>query len=89
MNQSIEMGVPIKAMVPGFTTIVLENGDTLVVQTTAGKVKLLLGGKDPNGNPLYNCDIRNDIAVIPGGARTRDGTNPTADADGRHGEQPG
>jgi hypothetical protein len=84
-----EMKVPIKAAIPGYTTILLENGDTLVVQVVVQEAKLALGQKDDHGNPVYNITSQHSVAVIPGGARTTDGTNTTANADGRNSEQPG
>lgn len=47
------------AQVPGFTTLVLEDGTVLVGQITTTDVKKRMGVKDQHGNDMY--DINWDV----------------------------
>ncbi len=46
----------IKAQVPGCTTLVLKNGDVIVVQLVVKEVRRVVGQKDANGMQVYNFE---------------------------------
>ena len=58
MNDTIptEIVQEIKAQVPGCTTLVLKNGDVIVVQLVVKEVRRVVGQKDANGMQVYNFE---------------------------------
>ena len=46
----------IKAHVPGMATVVLKNGDVIVVQVAVKEVRRVVGQKDDNGKQVYNFE---------------------------------
>jgi len=46
----------LKAQMPGCTTLVLKNGDVIVVQLVVKEVRRVVGKKDDNGKQVYNFE---------------------------------
>ncbi len=51
-----EIAQAIVAQVPGFATVVLMNGDVLVLQVFIKEVRRVVGQKDANGKQVYNFE---------------------------------
>ena len=94
-KEPVEIKVNIKAVIPGTAVVLLENGDTIVLQIFPTNIRFVVGPKDANGNPVYNFEIQQQLGVIGKNAKALppigvgDGKNTAADADGRNSEQPG
>ena len=56
--------VAIKAQVLGYNTVILENGDVLLTQTTIDKVRMVPGEKGPDGKQLYIFDFGHGTSLI-------------------------
>lgn len=46
----------IKAHVPGMATVVLKNGDVIVLQVVVKEVRRVVGQKDANSKQVYNFE---------------------------------
>jgi len=46
----------IKGQVPGCATVVLKNGDVILVQVAIKEVRRVIGQKDANGKQVYNFE---------------------------------
>lgn len=67
----------IKAQIPAPTTVVLENGDIIVVQTVLSDVVKVLGQKDANGLQVYEFKMQHAVGRPEAAAtadKTEDGT---------------
>lgn len=84
-----EVEAAIKTIIPGYTVVLLENGDTLVMSVAPQSIRLAVGQKDKNGNRIYNFEVGQSVAVVGKHAGKIDGAKTQADGDGRDGQQPG
>jgi len=85
VSNPAEIPIAVKVAIPACGTVFLANGDAIIFQAIPENVRIVLGQTDANGNPVYNFDIKQGVTVIPGRASTTDGTNTTADGNGRNG----
>jgi hypothetical protein len=56
LKKPMEIAQDIKAQIPGCTTLVLGNGDVIVVQCVVKEVRRIVGQKDANGKQVYNFE---------------------------------
>lgn len=63
----------IKCQIVAPTTVVLENGDVIVVQTVLNNVVLVVGQKDANGLQVYEFEMSHAVGRPEASMKAGDG----------------